>query len=43
VRLFLDDVEVARFEAALPSSADAWDVATLSWPTGRIVALDTIR
>jgi hypothetical protein len=43
VRLFLDDVEVARFEGTLPSSADAWDVATISWPTGRIVALDTIR
>jgi hypothetical protein len=43
IALFLDDVEVAVYQAVLPSSADAWDVATLSWPSGRIVSLDTIR
>lgn len=43
VRLFMNDVEVAVFSATIPTSAEAWDVATLSWPTGRIVPLETVR
>lgn len=43
VRIFLEDVEVAAYPATLPVASDAWDVATLTWPEGRITTLDTIR
>ena len=43
VKIFLEDVEVAAYPATLPVAAETWDVATLTWPQGRITALDTIR
>lgn len=43
VRLFLEDVPVAESAAVLPLSARDWDVATLSWPSGRYSTLDNIR
>ncbi|MCK6550924.1 hypothetical protein L6R52_34115, partial [Myxococcota bacterium] len=41
--MFLGDVEAAVFEASLPASADGWDVATLTWPSGRLTPLGTIH
>ena len=43
VRIHLGDAEVARYTAALPTDAEQWDVATLTWPDGRITGLDTVR
>lgn len=38
-----EGVEVARFEATLAAPTVAWDVATLSRPSGRITPLGTLR
>lgn len=43
LRVFFEDVPVAAFFTNIPVTADAWDVVTLSWPAGRLTALDTIR
>lgn len=38
-----EGVEVARFEATLATPTVAWDVATVSRPSGRITRLGTLR
>ena len=38
-----EGVEVARFEATLAAPTVAWDVATVSRPSGRITRLGTLR
>lgn len=43
LRIRYAGVEVARYAATLEPAHTAWDVATLSWPDGRIADLDTIR
>ncbi len=43
VRFYLGEVEVAAFAQTIPLSARAWDVATLAWPSGRLVPLETVR
>ena len=43
LRVLFGEVEVFARDAVLPLDAETWDVATLSWPSGRITALDTIR
>ncbi len=43
VIIYLEDVEAARFEAVLSPASESWDVATLTWPSGQLTALGTIR
>ena len=43
VRIYFNDVEAALFEAILPVTAEQWDVATMSRPSGRLIPLATIR
>lgn len=43
VAIFLEDVEAARFEVVLSPASESWDVATLTWPSGQLTALGTIR
>lgn len=43
LRIRLGETEVARYTTTLEVTAQAWDVATISWPSGRITDLDTVR
>jgi hypothetical protein len=43
LRVRLDGVDAARFEALVPGGAEQWDVATLTRPSGRLVPLGTVR
>jgi hypothetical protein len=43
VRVFYNDVEASEIEAILPVTAEQWDVATMSRPSGRLIPLGTIR
>ncbi len=43
VTIEYESVEVARYEATLAAPTVAWDVATLSRPSGRVTALGTLR
>lgn len=43
VRVFYEDVLVASYVRTIPQTAIAWDIATLSRPSGAIVRLDGIR
>jgi hypothetical protein len=43
VRVLLGDVEIGAQQTTLESTNESWDVATLSWPSGRLTVLDTVR
>ena len=43
LRIRLSGAEVAQYTTTLPVTAEAWDVATLTWPAGRITDLDSVR
>lgn len=43
VRIRLAGTEVARYSATLDPTAEAWDIATLTWPSGRITDIDSVR
>ncbi len=43
IRIRLGETEVAAYTTTLDVTAQAWDVATISWPSGRITDLDRVR